>query len=145
MWSLLVFNSVYRLESVKSCWYFRPSLVNYCPSNLLFRSPPPPLPPSRSHSRVSSCVGNYILLSLILGFWPDSEPAKLLHHPKPKPRRVGGLRQINTCRKDSLQGNFFITTFGIAFYQAIFLRCAQCLVFHFGRCVQKPNSWTYNF
>jgi hypothetical protein len=29
-------------------WYFRPSFVNCCPSNLLSGSPPPPLPPSQS-------------------------------------------------------------------------------------------------
>jgi hypothetical protein len=28
----------------QSCWYFRPSFVNYCPSNLLYGSTPPPLP-----------------------------------------------------------------------------------------------------
>ncbi len=28
------------------CWYFRPSLVNYCPSNLLSSSPPSPVPTS---------------------------------------------------------------------------------------------------
>jgi hypothetical protein len=28
----------------QSCWYFRPSFVNYCPSNLLSGSHPPPLP-----------------------------------------------------------------------------------------------------
>jgi hypothetical protein len=31
----------------------------------------------------------------------------LLHHPEQKPRRGGGLRQINTCRKVPLQINFF--------------------------------------
>jgi hypothetical protein len=43
MSSLLVLSRVYRLES---CWYFRPSFVNYCPPNLLWlTSPtPPPLP-----------------------------------------------------------------------------------------------------
>jgi hypothetical protein len=30
---------------------------------------------------------------------PDSEPIKLLYHPKQKPRGGGGLRQINTCRQ----------------------------------------------
>jgi hypothetical protein len=45
MSSLLVFIRVYRLENrySQSYWYFRPSFVNYCPSNLL-SSPPPPLP-----------------------------------------------------------------------------------------------------
>jgi hypothetical protein len=31
---------------------------------------------------------------------------KLLYHPKQKPRRGGGLRQINACRKVPLQDNF---------------------------------------
>jgi hypothetical protein len=51
MSSLLVFKRFYRLES-QSCWYFRPSCVNYCPSNLLSGSPPQPLPPSQSQSTV---------------------------------------------------------------------------------------------
>ncbi len=45
--------------------------------------------------------------SFTLCIWPDSEPTKLLDHPKQKPRREGGLRQINTCRKVSLQVHFF--------------------------------------
>ncbi len=39
-------------------------------------------------------------------FWPDSEPTKLLDHPKQKPRRGGGLRQINTSQKVPLQVDF---------------------------------------
>jgi hypothetical protein len=34
MSSLLVFHRVYKLFSL-SCWYFRPSFVNYSPPNLL--------------------------------------------------------------------------------------------------------------
>jgi hypothetical protein len=45
--------------------------------------------------------------SLTLCIWPDSEPTKLPYHPKQKPRRGGGLRQINTSRKVPLQVNFF--------------------------------------
>ncbi len=37
--------------------------------------------------------------SLTLCISPDSKPPKLLDHLKQKPRRGGGLRQINTCRK----------------------------------------------
>ncbi len=58
--------------------------------------------------------------SLKLHIWPDSQPAKLPYHPKPKPRRVGGLRQINSCRKVPLQVTFLdndIWTYGIAFCQ----------------------------
>jgi hypothetical protein len=36
------------------CWYFRPSFVNYCPSNLLSGSPTPALPPSLCQSTVYS-------------------------------------------------------------------------------------------
>ncbi len=37
---------VYRLEIHQSCWYFRPSFVNCCPSPLLsgLTFPPTPLP-----------------------------------------------------------------------------------------------------
>jgi hypothetical protein len=31
---------------IQSSWYFRPSFVTCCPSNLLSGSTPPPLPPS---------------------------------------------------------------------------------------------------
>ncbi len=40
----------------------------------------------------------------------------LLDHPKQKPRRGGGFRQINTCRKEPLHGKFFDND--IAFYQS---------------------------
>jgi hypothetical protein len=69
---------------------------------------------------VVSCVGDHFLqeFKTIQYIWPDSEPAKLLYHPKQKPRRGWGLRQINTCRKVPLQVNSFeITTFGIAFFK----------------------------
>ncbi len=46
--------------------------------------------------------------SLTLCIWPVSEPTKFLDHPKQKPRRGGGLRQIQTCRKVPIEVNFFI-------------------------------------
>ncbi len=42
MSSLLVFNIVYRLEIQSVMGDFSTLLVNYCPSNLLAISPPPP-------------------------------------------------------------------------------------------------------
>ncbi len=85
-------------QSCWSCWLFRPSFVNYCPSNLLSGSPPPPHPSQRqsTDSRiyrqcvpwggvgVLSCFGDQSILctSLTLSLWPDLEPTKLLHHPK---------------------------------------------------------------
>jgi hypothetical protein len=52
----------------QSCWYFRPSFVNYRPSNLLSGSPPhPSLLPKvkdiewlREGKGVLSCVGDHI-------------------------------------------------------------------------------------
>ena len=35
--------------------------------------------------------------TLYLTRLPDSEPTKMLDHPRQKFRRGGGLRQINTC------------------------------------------------
>jgi hypothetical protein len=86
--------------------YFRPSFVNYCPSNLLSGSPPPVC----GWAGVSGCwvvLETIFCRSLTLCFLPDSESTKLLHHPEQNPRREGGLRQTNTCRKVPLKVNFF--------------------------------------
>ncbi len=45
--------------------------------------------------------------SLTLYIRPDAEPTNLIDQPKQKPRRGGGLRQINTCCKVPLYVNFF--------------------------------------
>ncbi len=67
---------------------------------------------------VLSPVGDHILED-----WPASKPTKLLDHPKQKPRRGGGLRQINTCRKVPLQLNFFRWRhFALLSISLIFLR-----------------------
>jgi hypothetical protein len=103
----------------QSCWYFRPSFVNYSPSNIFSGSPLPPHP-SLCQSTVNTgsvwlgrVGGCWVLLqetifcrSLTLCIWPDSELEKLLDHPKQKPRRGGCLRQINTCRKVTFQVTF---------------------------------------
>ncbi len=85
--------------------------MNCCPSNLLSGSTPHP--PSLCQSIlytdsvwlaggggvVESCWRPYYAgVRLTPCIWPNSEPTKLPYHPK-KPRREGGLRQINTCRK----------------------------------------------
>ncbi len=92
-------------------WYFRPSFVNCCPSNpsLWFTSPLSPLQSTVYTDSVwlGGGGGCPVLLKKTLYIWPDSEPTKLLDHPKQKPRRGGGLRQINTSRKVPLQVSFF--------------------------------------
>jgi hypothetical protein len=76
----------YRLEIQSVMLVFSNQLYDYCPSNLLSGSPPPTPPPL-------PCVKVQYIQTVY------SEPTKLLDHPKQKPRRGGGLRQINTCRK----------------------------------------------
>jgi hypothetical protein len=52
-----------------------------------------------------------------------SEHTKLVDHPKQKPRRGGGLRQINTCSKIPLQVHFFRWRhFALPSMSLIFLR-----------------------
>jgi hypothetical protein len=71
----------------QSCWYFRPGLVNCCPSHLLSGSTLHPFP----------CV-NTRIQCVRGGVW-DSGP-----------------QTVNTCRKVPLQDNFLMTTlFCIAF------------------------------
>ncbi len=78
MSSLLVFKWVYRLEEWRysqSWLYFRPSFENYCPSNLLSGSSPPPFPKSKYSIQYSdsawlegggggggvlSCIGSHV-------------------------------------------------------------------------------------
>ncbi len=115
----------------QSCWYFRPSFVNYCPSNLLSGSPPHPSPPSQSQSTehtesvwlkggreggVELCrrpysAGAHSLLTRFRTY-------KLLYHPEQKPRREWGFRQINTCRKVLYRSISLDNDIGIAFYQS---------------------------
>ncbi len=64
----------------QSCWYFRPSFVNCCPSNLLSGlTLPSPFP---------------VWISILVCVWGGGYG-------------VLGLRQTNTCRKVSLQVNLF--------------------------------------
>ncbi len=86
-----------------SCWYFRTSFVNNCPSNLLSGSPPPPKVKVQYIQTVCgwegvgpggallSCAGDHIppYRSLPLCFWPDSEPTTLLHYTTPN-KNLGG-------------------------------------------------------
>jgi hypothetical protein len=109
-WEIIKFTDWRYIQSIQSCWYFRPRFVTYCPSNFLSGSPPP-LPKVKVLyiQTVCGCEG---VGSVELCWRPYSAGVfrtyKLLYHPKQKPRRRGGQRQINRQ----------ITTFGIAFYTA---------------------------
>ncbi len=128
MSSLLVFNRVYRPEIQSVMLVFSTQLCELLPLyNLLSGSPAPPLPKVNVQYNTDSVwlvggLGRWVVLetifcrSLILCLWPDSEPTKLLYHPKQNPRRGGGLRQMNTCR--NYRSIFYIATFGIAFHQS---------------------------
>ncbi len=86
-------------------------------------------PPSLCHSVYRQCVAGrgwvyWVLLetifcrSLTLCIWPDSEPTKLPDHPKQKPRRGEGLRQICKHLPQSLFIGqiFWMTTFCFGVY-----------------------------
>ncbi len=80
-------------------WYFRPSLrtvapmdegtilLYCCPSTFSLASPPPS---QSKHTVYTDSVwlwgggGCWVVLWTIFCFWPDSEPKKLLKHPKQK-------------------------------------------------------------
>ncbi len=97
-----VFIRVYRLELYSlPCWYFRPSFVNCCPSNLLSGSTSPPFPVSK-YSIHRQCVdgrgwGFCVLLETIfcrsLTLYltrPRTYKIATVDHTKQKPRREGG-------------------------------------------------------
>ncbi len=61
-----VFIRVYRLRYSQLCWYFRPSFVNCCHSNLLSGSPLPLSPPSLC---VLVSCDDVVLCFLYLWYW----------------------------------------------------------------------------
>ncbi len=62
-------------------------------------------------------VGGHILQEFKTLYLTRFRTYKMLHHPKQKPSRGGGLRQINTYRKVPLQVNFFfMATFCFGVY-----------------------------
>jgi hypothetical protein len=55
---------------------------------------------------MSSPVGDHNLQELTPCIRPDSEPTKLLHHPKRKPRRGGGPRTDKHLPQSPFTGQF---------------------------------------
>jgi hypothetical protein len=103
------------LRYSQSRWYFRPSCVSYCPSNLS-SSPLPssPLPCVEVQQTVCGWegVGGRVIELCWRPYsagvshsciWPDSEPTKLPNHSK---QNLGGLTD-KTCREVPLQVNLF--------------------------------------
>ncbi len=103
MSSLVVFNRVYRLERPWVMLLFSIQLCSYCPSNILSRSPPPPLPPSLAGGR--GVVWCWDVLEFNTLHLTGNRTYKIALPPKQKHRRGGGLRQINTCCQVHLQVN----------------------------------------
>ncbi len=116
MSSFLVFIRVHRLEIQSVMLVFPPSFLNYCPSTFspVQHHHPPPFPVWISTGLVCDGGGGEIgvcgehiqELYCTVCIWPDSEPTKRLYHPKQKPRKGGGLRQINACRQVPLLVNY---------------------------------------
>ncbi len=104
-------------DTVSHVVIFDPALWTFAPLTFSLAQISPHPPPScvkKYASEWGGGGGGYRVLletifcrNLTLCFWPDSEPTNLLHHPKQKPRRGGGLRQINTICKVLLKGNCF--------------------------------------
>ncbi len=108
-WCLLEFIHIYWRFS-QSSWYFKPLLWTSAPLTFSVVHLPTPFPVRSTGLCIytvcngggSDCVES-IHRSYTLCIWPDSEPTKLLYHPKQQPRR----RQKNTCRQVPLQVDFF--------------------------------------
>ncbi len=81
----------------KSCWYFRPSFVNFCPTNLLSGSTLPPFPVSK-YSIYSQCVAvrEWKVLSRVQWFWLFFTFWGITTHPwHPKGPRIWKLAKKN--------------------------------------------------
>ncbi len=111
-----------------SCWYFRPSFLNFCPSNLRSGSTLPPSPPSLCEVY---CIV-YTRTQCVRG-WEYG---------------VLGLRQLNTCRKVPLQINIFRWRhYALPSMSLIFLRFKPCTAldkssqFTFGQPKGYPMLW----
>jgi hypothetical protein len=91
----MVINRVLDCRYSQSCSYFRPSFVNYCPSNLLSGSPPLPSPAKVKVQYIQtvcvsegvgvlSCVGDHILQELNTLFLTRFRTYKIALPPQTK-------------------------------------------------------------
>ncbi len=101
-------------------WHFLPIFWNYCPSNLLSGSPaPPPFPCVKEKYSIQYTdserlgggggggvlipVGDQIMQEFNTLYLTRFKTYKIARPSPSKPRRRGGFRQINICRKVPLQ------------------------------------------
>ncbi len=106
--------SIFNLWEIQSVmWYFRPLLWTSTPLTFSMVHLPPSLSLFPVWISTGVCIhavcnggggGDRVvwreyIRSYTICIWPDSEPIKLLYHPRQKPLRRRGLRQINTCRQ----------------------------------------------
>ncbi len=101
MSSLLIFNRVYRLTSLVHLSRYSPPSKSQCTTlYIIYRQ-------CVAGGRVLSCVGDHILQEFNTLFLTKFRTYKIARPPQTRtPRTGGGLGQIKTCRKVSLQVNF---------------------------------------
>jgi hypothetical protein len=112
----------------QSCWYFRPSFVNYCISNLLSGSSPPPPFPVSKYSIYGQWVpgrgwGCWVLLETIfcrsLTLFDHIQNLQNCYTTTPNKNLggEGGPQRDKHLPQSPFTGNFFeMTTFWIVFY-----------------------------
>ncbi len=104
----------------QSCWYFGPSFVNNCPSNLLSCSPPIPPPHSKSQSKVQtvcvwegvgggalSCVGDRILQEFNTLYLTRFRTYKIALPPQTKPKGGRGPQTDKHLAQSPFTDKFF--------------------------------------
>jgi hypothetical protein len=121
MSSLQEFKKIQTVMTHESCRYFRLTIVNYCPTNLLSGSPPPlpPFPMSKysagiyKHSKGEGPSRNRVVV-----------PAHQASHSK-DPLQFKNSDSVYTLYRHCVAGRWWggggsvlALTFGIAFYQS---------------------------
>ncbi len=131
------------LAYIKSCWYFRPSFVT-CTLPCC-HSPPPSLVQREgegmgSHSQV--VLESIYCIVGVLHYVSDQiqNLQNCSTTPRQKPRRGGGLKQINSCCKVPFQVTFLWWNFALSSMSLIFLRSAVLISIDEQRTEGKVSS-----
>jgi hypothetical protein len=162
MSSLLVFNRVYRLEIVSQVMLVfstPPCELFPLQPSLSFTSPTPPPFPKSQYSMYIQTVCNWEGVREVVElcwrlysaefdtrFLTRFRTCKIATPPQTKTYEGRGPQTDKHLPRRLFTAQFFLLRHLVLHsIRLSFYACAQCLVFRFGRCVQKPNSWTYNF